>query len=355
MAARESFIRWLKESGEWPAFKARLFHFRLSGLKNRESWYAAARDFGWTDNWRPPLERGGKKRIEEERGRRQTEAESREQPYRTRLRDLEDKVREAKSQEQSYPHTLNGSEHHPASGEHRGSGEDEDFDLRLQGLLRAVGYEKHCDRAEDGDFDRDLKRRGVDLPELSDATHYDDVEGEGSISDEDAGAADPEAERFLEMLSSSSDDPHESDVDAGIITEESPQESFVDDLLTRLERELSQQTEFAVERVLNELRIMFDVDGETLQALIAYHSEHGVLHARVFLPFVEDAAIGLLQLFRQSEFTGIICIENCIQESHYVIRRNICTASGSVDEFVNSVQQLLSEAVRASKLLRRYE
>ena len=84
-------------------------------------------------------------------------------------------------------------------------------------------------------------------------------------------------------------------------------------------------------------------------------SEHRLLHTRVFLPFAEDAALELLRLFAQNEFTGIICIENYMQESHYVIRRKISTASGSVNEFVNTVQQLLSEAVRASKLLRKYE
>ena len=160
MGETESFARWLKETGRFPAFKLRRFQLRLDGMSQSESWYAAAREYGWTDNWRPPLQSDREKGVEEGGDRPQTEA---------------------KSQEQSYPRTVNVSERPPNSGEHRDSGQDEDFD-------------------------RDLTPRGPDLPELSDTTHYDDVEGEDSISEEDASAADPEAERFLEMLSSSSDD-----------------------------------------------------------------------------------------------------------------------------------------------------
>ncbi len=194
----------------------------------------------------------------------------------------------------------------------------------------------------DSELDRDARIpavSGVELPDIPETTEYDDVP-------EDADAFPDDNDQFTT--------PDEAQA-VGVLLGERPHDSLTPDgLLPYLERALSALPGVVVEPVLNELRVMFDADGQLFTATMAHRRSRNELQFRVVLPLVEEAASDLLWLCGDDTCSGTIGIIHVLDTPHYVFRQNINTVGRSSSEVFNAVEQLLREASSAGAIVGRY-
>ena len=194
----------------------------------------------------------------------------------------------------------------------------------------------------------------VALPDLPDNTEYDDVPEEvDSVGDEDDEAVTPDDAQAMDVLLGEGPDdslPHDQYVAPA------PHDSLTPSgLLPFLEGTLSALPGVVVERTLNELRVLFDADGQVLSATLAHRLSRNELQFRVVLPLVQEAASDLLRLCGDDTCSGTIGITYLLDTPHYVFRQNINTVGRSSIEVFNAVEQLLREASSAGSIVGRYQ
>ena len=194
---------------------------------------------------------------------------------------------------------------------------------------------------------------GVELPDIPETAEFDDLpeEADAFRDDDDDSVTPDEAQAMGVLLGERPDDslPHDQYVAPAAHDSLTP-----DGLLTYLERALSDLTGVAVERVLNELQVMFDADGQILTATMAHRRSRNELQFRVVLPFVQEAGPDLLRLCGDDTCSGTIGITHVLETPHYVFRQSINTIGRPSSEVFNAIEQLLREASLAAVIVARH-
>ena len=202
----------------------------------------------------------------------------------------------------------------------------------------------------------DRKPRSITLPELPDDVNYNVLDREeGAPQPVQEGPMDEDSRRGLSILAGS---PPETGTDLpaaekgqGMVLANRP----TTDIVTALERALACSPDLEVKRVFHELRLRLACTGGDLLATVSHNPVLGVLNIKTILPFVESAAIALLQLFGREEFTGALCVELDLQGPQFVVRKTIDTKVHHVDAIRDIIDQVLCEALRTKEILGRFK
>ena len=123
--------------------------------------------------------------------------------------------------------------------------------------------------------------------------------------------------------------------------------SSAEEILTHLQRLYCQREGFGVELGFGELRLEatpLTARNGSVQLSVQISQDGRCLLVRAYLPFNANAALNLLRLYADNEYTGTICMGANRSSPCYIVRRKLDLTKSTIEGICSGVQQVLFEA-----------
>ena len=189
----------------------------------------------------------------------------------------------------------------------------------------------------------------VDIPDLPDLEEEDNDQDDHIIPEE--YDQDEETINLLDSLTNSeiSENPNRNIKNS---PDEKEQMDTNFDVLDILNRSLDGTPFITVERSFNELIVYAEAMDESITAYISHGALDNLLRVKTYLPFVENAAINLLDLSGKMEFNSAIGTTSISGKKNYIVKNSLIVSSKMKSQLKQIIIQTLSDAFKAIKIIK---